>query len=126
MRYSDEMIKELDRIRPRSSVLRILPPHFLPYADFIRAQMQKWIKASGVEISLLSVADRSFQKLLKGSNYDRIIVDAALLERNPSPIAEEMPHSDGATSARSKILGSRKNPRRCNFLSAALIKLHNM
>jgi GntR family transcriptional regulator len=83
VRYSDEMIEELDRIKPRSSVLRILPPHFLPYADFIRAQMQKWIKASAVEISLLSVADKSFQKLLKGSKYDRIIADAAILDEIP-------------------------------------------
>ena len=89
VRYSDEMIKELDRIRPRSSVLRILPPHFLPYADFIRAQMQKWIKASEVEISLLSVADRSFQKLLKGSDYDRIIVDAALLDQIPRQLQKK-------------------------------------
>ena len=86
VRYSDQMIKELDRIKPHSSVLRILPPPFLPYADFIRSQMQKWIKAPGVEISLLSVADRSFQKLLKGSNYDRIIVDAALLGEIPREV----------------------------------------
>jgi GntR family transcriptional regulator len=84
IRYSDEMIKELDRIRPRSSVLRIVPAHFLPYTDFIRAQMQKWIKASEVEISLLSLADRSFQKSLKGSNYDPIIVDPSLLSEIPS------------------------------------------
>jgi GntR family transcriptional regulator len=86
VRYSDQMIKELDRIRPHSSVLRILPPHFLPYAKFIRAQMQKWIKAPGVEISLVSVADRSFQKLLKGSKYDRIIVDPALLGEIPHEV----------------------------------------
>ncbi len=83
VRYSDQMIEELDRIRPHSSVLRILPPQYLPYADFIRAQMQKWIKAPGVEISLLSVADRSFKKLLKGSHYDCIIVDTALLSEIP-------------------------------------------
>jgi hypothetical protein len=70
-------------------VLRILPPHFLPYADFIRAQMQKWIKASEVEISLVSVADRSFQKLLKGSNYDRIIADVALLDEIPHQLQKK-------------------------------------
>ena len=86
VRYSDQMIKELDRIRPRASVLRILPPHFLPYADFIRAQMQKWIRASGVEISLLSVADRSFQKLLKRSYYDCIIIDPNLLGEIPPEV----------------------------------------
>jgi DNA-binding transcriptional regulator YhcF (GntR family) len=86
VRYSDQMIRDLDRIKPHSSVLRILPPHFLPYAEFIRSQMQKWIKATGVEISLLSVADRSFPKLLKGSNYDRIIVDPALLGEIPREV----------------------------------------
>jgi GntR family transcriptional regulator len=86
IRYSDETIAELDLIRPHSSVLRVLPPHFLPYADFIRAQMQKWIKAPEVEIFLTSVADRSFQKLLKGSNYDRIIIDPALLNKIPPEV----------------------------------------
>jgi GntR family transcriptional regulator len=86
VRYSDQMIKELDRIRAHSSVLRILPPHFLQYADFIRAQMQKWIKAPGIEIFLFSVADRSLQKLLKVSNYDRIIVDPALLQEIPPEV----------------------------------------
>jgi GntR family transcriptional regulator len=81
--YSDQMIAELARIRPHSSVLRALPPPFFPYADFIRAQIQKWIKARGVEISLASVADRSFEKLLKGSNYDYIIVDPTLLVEIP-------------------------------------------
>jgi DNA-binding transcriptional regulator YhcF (GntR family) len=33
--------------------------------------------------------------------------------------AEERPHSDGANAARSKILGSRQNPRRSNCLSVA-------
>ena len=86
VRYSDQMIKELDRIRPHSSVLRILPPHFMPYADFIRAQILKWIKASEVELSLLSVANRSFQKLLKRSNYDCIIIDPSLLGEIPPEV----------------------------------------
>ena len=84
--YSDQMIKELDRIKSHASVLRVLPPHFLPYAGFIRAQLQKRIKAPGVEISLVSVADRSFEKLLKGSKYDHIIVDPALLSEIPHEV----------------------------------------
>jgi GntR family transcriptional regulator len=84
--YSDQMIAELERIKPNSSVLRALSPHFLPYAEFIRAQMQKWIKARGTEISLFSVADKSFEKLLKGSNYDYIIVDPALLNNIPKEV----------------------------------------
>jgi DNA-binding transcriptional regulator YhcF (GntR family) len=86
VRYSDQMIKELDRIRPHSSVLRVLPPHFLPYAGFIRAQLQKRIKAPDVGISLVSVADRSFEMLLKGSKYDFIIVDPTLLSEIPHEV----------------------------------------
>jgi GntR family transcriptional regulator len=86
VRYSDQMIRDLDRIKPHSSVLRILPPNFLPYVEFIRSQIQKWIKATGVKISLLSVTDRSFPKLLKSSNYDRIIVDPALLAEMPREV----------------------------------------
>ena len=85
VRYSDSMIKELDRIKSHSSVLRVLPPRFLPYAGFIRAQLQKRIKAPGVEISLVSVADRSFEKL-KGSEYDFVIVDPTLLSEIPHEV----------------------------------------
>jgi GntR family transcriptional regulator len=84
--YSDQMIAELDRIRPHASVLRVLPPLFLPYAEFIRAQMQKRIKAPGVELSLVSVADQSFKKLLKRSKYDHIIVEPALLSEIPHEV----------------------------------------
>jgi DNA-binding transcriptional regulator YhcF (GntR family) len=83
VRYSDQMIAELDRIRPHSSVLRALPPNFFRHADFIRAQIQKWITARGVEISLVSVTDRSFEKLLRASNHDYIIADPSLLGKIP-------------------------------------------
>jgi len=86
VRYSDQMIAELDRIKPHSSVLRVIPPTFLPYAGFIGAQMQKRIKAPDVEISLVSVADRSFEVLLKGSQYDLIIVDPTLLSEIPREV----------------------------------------
>ena len=86
IRYSDQMIAELDRIRPHSSVLRVLPQRFLPYAGFIRAQLQKWIKAPGVEISLVTAADRSFEKLLKDSKYGFIIVDPTLLGEIPREV----------------------------------------
>jgi DNA-binding transcriptional regulator YhcF (GntR family) len=85
-RYSDQMIKELSQIRSNSSVLRVLPPDFLPYARFIRAQLQKRIKASGVEISFVSVADRPFEKLLKGSMHDHIIIDPTLVSEIPQKV----------------------------------------
>jgi DNA-binding transcriptional regulator YhcF (GntR family) len=86
VRYSDQMIKELDRVRPNASVLRILPPHYLLHADFIRAQLQKWIKAPGVKISFLSMADKSCEKLLKASKYDYIIVNPNLLGNIPQEV----------------------------------------
>jgi DNA-binding transcriptional regulator YhcF (GntR family) len=86
VRYSDQMIAELNRIKSHSSVLRVLPPRFLPYAGFIRAQLQKRIKAPDVEISLASVADKSFRKLLKDSRYDLVIVDPTLLNAIPREV----------------------------------------
>jgi GntR family transcriptional regulator len=86
VRYSDKMTAELNRIKPNSSVLRVIPPSFLPYAGFIRAQIQKSIKAREVEISLVAVAYRSLEKLLKGSNYDVIIVDPTLLSEIPHEV----------------------------------------
>jgi GntR family transcriptional regulator len=83
VRYSDQMVAELRRIKPHWSVLRVIPPSFLPYAGFIRAQMQKRIEARGVEISLGSAADRSFEQSLKTSKYDAIIVDPTLLSEIP-------------------------------------------
>jgi DNA-binding transcriptional regulator YhcF (GntR family) len=86
VRYSDKMIKELERIRSRSSVLRILEPNFLPYDRFIRTQLQKRIKAPGIKISVISAAGRSFKKVLSGSKYAHIIVDPTLLSKVPSEV----------------------------------------
>jgi GntR family transcriptional regulator len=86
VRYSDQMVAELHRIKPHSSVLRVIPPSFLPYAGFIRAQMRKRIEAQGVEISLGSAADRSFERSLKTSKYDTIIVDPTLLSEIPQEV----------------------------------------
>jgi GntR family transcriptional regulator len=83
VRYSDQMVAELNRIKPHSSVLRVIPPTFLPYAGFIHAQMQKRIRARGVEISLVSASDSLFNQSLKASKYDAIIVDPTLLSEIP-------------------------------------------
>ena len=86
VRYSDQTVTELNRIKPHSSVLRVIPPSFLPYAAFIRAQMQKRVKARGVEISLVSAGDRSLEQSLKASKYDAIIVDPTLLSEIPHEV----------------------------------------
>ena len=86
VRYSDKMIKELERIRSHSSVLRILEPNFLPYNRFIRTQLQKRIKTPGIKISVISAAGRSFKKVLSGYKYAHIIVDPTLLSKIPSEV----------------------------------------
>jgi len=86
VRYSDQMVKELGRIRAHSSVLRVLAPHYLPYTRFIRAQLQKRIKAPEVEISFVSGTKRSFEKVLKGFKYDYIIVDPTFLSEIPHEV----------------------------------------
>jgi hypothetical protein len=86
VRYSDKMIKELERIRSHSSVLRILEPNFLPYNRFIRTQLQKRIKTPGIKISVISAAGRSFKKVLSGYKYAHIIVDPTLLSKIPPEV----------------------------------------
>jgi DNA-binding transcriptional regulator YhcF (GntR family) len=80
IRYTDQTIKELGRIKPRSSVIRILPPSFLPSAPFIIARFQKLIKPPRVEISSISVSDVCFEELLRNSQYDYIIAGPAILD----------------------------------------------
>jgi GntR family transcriptional regulator len=78
--YTEQTIKNLARIKSHSSVLRVLA---LPYVDnsrFIIEQLRKWVKSPDVEISSISVGDVSnFEKLLKESRYNRIIVDPGII-----------------------------------------------
>jgi DNA-binding transcriptional regulator YhcF (GntR family) len=99
LRYSDQIVKELGRIKAHSSVLRVLPPYYLPYAPFISAQLQKWIKAPGVEISFVSETKRSFEKALKGFKYDYIIVNPA----SPSEIPHEAQKSSHILMVRMQL-----------------------
>jgi DNA-binding transcriptional regulator YhcF (GntR family) len=99
LHYSDQMVKELGRIKAHSSVLRVLPPYYLPYARFIRAQLKKWIKAPGVEISFVSETNRSFEKALKGFKYDYIIVNPA----SPNEIPHEVQKSSHILMVRMQI-----------------------
>jgi DNA-binding transcriptional regulator YhcF (GntR family) len=83
--YTEQTIRDLARIRPNSSILRILAPAYLNHAPFIIAQLQKWVKSPGVEISSISVdAVSSFAKLLNGSRYDCVILDPGILSHVPS------------------------------------------
>ena len=80
VRYTEQTIKDLARIKANSSVLRILAPAYVDNARFIVAQLQKWIKSPGISIASISVADvSSFEELLSDSQYDRILVDPGIL-----------------------------------------------
>jgi len=82
--YTEQTIKDLAKIKANSSALRILAPMYVDHAHFIIAQLQKWVRAPRVEISWTSVRDISdFEKLLNGSQYDRIIMDPGILGSVP-------------------------------------------
>ncbi len=84
VRYTEQIIRDLARIKPNSSVLRVLAPAYAANARFIIAQLRKWVKSPGVEISAVSVREvASFKELLNGSRYDRIILDPGTLSDVP-------------------------------------------
>jgi hypothetical protein len=54
---------------------------------FIIGQLLKRVRSSGVRISWISVRDVSnFEKLLKGSQYDRVILDPGILGEVPEKL----------------------------------------
>jgi DNA-binding transcriptional regulator YhcF (GntR family) len=84
VRYTERTIRLLAGIKSNSSVLRILPPNFFRNAPFIIAQLRKWVRSPGIEISAISLPDeRSLGKLLKSPKYDRVLVDPGILSEIP-------------------------------------------
>jgi GntR family transcriptional regulator len=82
--YTEQTIKDLAKIKANSSVLRILAHPYVKNARFILAQLQKWVRAPGVEISWVSVRDLSdIEPLLNGSQFDRVIMDPGILSGVP-------------------------------------------
>jgi len=82
--YTEQTIKDLAKIKANSAVLRILAHPYVKNARFILAQLQKWVRAPGVEISWVSVRDLSdIEPLLNGSQYDRVIMDPGILSGVP-------------------------------------------
>jgi DNA-binding transcriptional regulator YhcF (GntR family) len=85
--YTEQTTKNLAKIKANSSVLRILAHPYVKNAPFILAQLRKWIKAPGVEISWISVRYLSdIEQLLNGSQYDRIIMDPGILSGVPDTL----------------------------------------
>ena len=82
--YNEQTIKDLSRIKSNSSILRVLAPIYLDNSRFIISQLRNWVRASGVEISAISVRHiSSYEKLLDGTRYDRVIVDRGVLANVP-------------------------------------------
>jgi GntR family transcriptional regulator len=85
--YTEQTIKDLSKIKANSSVLRVLAHPYVKSARFIIAQLQKWVRAPGVEFSWVSVRDLSdIEQLLNGSQYDRVIMDPGILSGVPEKL----------------------------------------
>ena len=88
--YTDQTIKDLAKIKANSSVLRILAQPYVKNARFIIAQLQKWVRAPGVEISWISIRKLSnLDQLLNGSQYDRVIMDPGVLSAVPERLLRD-------------------------------------
>lgn len=87
--YTEQTIKDLAKIKANSSVLRILAQPYVRNARFIIAQLQNWVRASGVKISWISVRDLShIKQLLNGSQYDCVIMDPGILSAVPDKLLQ--------------------------------------
>jgi GntR family transcriptional regulator len=82
--YTNQTIKALGRIKS-SSILVLLPKHAISSARFIVEQLYKWMKYKDAKISWRLVDEvADFRHLLKGSQYDRILVSPGA--RNKVPV----------------------------------------
>ena len=85
--YTDQTTKDLAKIKANSSVLRILAQPYVNNAPFIIAQLQRWARMPGVEISWISIRDLPhIEQLLNGSQYDRVIIDPGILSAVPDAL----------------------------------------
>jgi DNA-binding transcriptional regulator YhcF (GntR family) len=82
--YTEQTIKELAKIKA-SSILLLLPDPAIPSARFIVEQLHKWMKCKDANISWMAVNKvADFKRLLKDSQYDRIMVSPGA--RNKVPV----------------------------------------
>jgi GntR family transcriptional regulator len=82
--YSKQTIRELGETEANAFLLLLLPSHAVQAADFIVAQLHKWIRARGVRISWTPVDDvADFGQLLHDSHYDRILVTPGARDKVP-------------------------------------------
>jgi DNA-binding transcriptional regulator YhcF (GntR family) len=82
--YTKQTIKALGKIKS-SSILVLLPKHAISSARFIVEQLYKWMQYKDANISWRLVDEvADFGHLLKGSQYDRILVSPGA--RNQVPV----------------------------------------
>ncbi len=83
IRYTEQTIRALEKIRA-SSILVLLPKHAISSARFIVEQLHNWMKCKDANISWMSVDKvADFRRLLKDSQYDRILVSPGARGRVP-------------------------------------------
>jgi DNA-binding transcriptional regulator YhcF (GntR family) len=77
--YSEQTIRHLNQIKANSSVLLVLLPQQSHRVQFMIAQIGKLMRASGIEISAVSI-DKAppFEELVRSSQYDYILVGPAV------------------------------------------------
>ncbi len=81
--YTEQTIKALEKIKS-SSVLLLLPKHAISIARFMVDQLYKWMKYKEAKISWRPVDEvADFRRLLKDSQYDRILVTPGARSRVP-------------------------------------------
>jgi DNA-binding transcriptional regulator YhcF (GntR family) len=82
--YTKQTIRALGRIKS-PSILVLLPKHAISSARFIVEQLYEWMKYKDANISWMLVDEvADFRNLLKGSQYDRILVSPGA--RNKVPV----------------------------------------
>jgi DNA-binding transcriptional regulator YhcF (GntR family) len=83
IRYTEQTIKELEKIRA-SSMLVLLPKHAISSARFIVEQLHRWMKCKDAKISWMSVDEvADFRHLMKNSRCDRILVSPGARDKVP-------------------------------------------
>ncbi len=83
IRYTEQTIKALGKVKS-SSVLLLLPKHAITIARFMVEQLFKWMKYKEAKISWRLVDEvADFRRLLKDSQYDRILITPGARSKVP-------------------------------------------
>jgi len=82
IRYTKQIIRDLEETKPDASAVIVLPNHATPVARFIVEQLYELMKCR--KISWINVKEApDFHQLLNNSQYDRILVSPGARDRVP-------------------------------------------